>query len=274
MESPCNKDLDDIRFYELWQIILKRKVLIFGLFLFAVILSATYSYLSPNIFRGYAIFNIITSELPDPISPREIANSLGKVDYEKRISIFPKTYFWVKEVQIRPIKDSKDKMIVTIDSKKMDKIPQALSEVLDYLNNLEFVRLHTRQKKEILQIKLDELSGLLESAPDYLKTYRKLLEAGKLSTFGFDLNKRIIETKTEVLQTEQKILKLNKGSLEVAVQPYVASKSVSPKTIKNIASAAILGLLLGIVLSFLLEYVGRVKNARRQSDNKGLVNQS
>lgn len=264
MEQQNKEDYDEINLYELWQVIMKRKILVIGLFLIIVFLSAIYSFLSPNIYRGYAVFNIITAK--EIATSKEIVDFLGNVDREKRKIILPKTYPSVKDVKITTLKDSNNKIRVTIDSKKVNDIPQAISEVHDYLNNIDIVKMNTKQSKEILLQQSAELSELIKSAPDLLATYHKLFQAGKLSTMGFnpiEVSKAVIAIKIELLSVEQALLKLNSGGIEMAMQPYVSSKPVNPKILMNIILAGISSILLGIFLAVFIEYIGNIKNSKR-----------
>lgn len=272
MEQQNQEDYDEINFYELWQVVIKRKVFIIGLFLIILISSAIYSLISPNIYRGYAVFNIIKSDIittkenamttKEIVTSKEIVDLLGKVDREKRVSILPKTYPSVTDLKIEALKNSNNKIMVTINSKKVNNIPIAMSEVQNYLNNIDIVKINTQQNREILLQQSAELSELIKSAPDLLATYHRLFKAGKLSTMGFnpiEINKAVSDIKLVLLKVDQEILKLNSGGIEMSMQPYVSSRPVGPKILRNIALAGILSLFLGICLAFLMEYLGNTK---------------
>jgi hypothetical protein len=68
----------------------------------------------------------------------------------------------------------------------MDDIPRALSEVINYLNNVGIIKSTVSREKATLLRQSAELSDLIKSAPDLLVTYHKLFRAGKLSTMGFN----------------------------------------------------------------------------------------
>lgn len=261
MGQENREDYDEINLYEIWKIILKRKVLIIGFFLMSVLLSAIYSFLSPTIYRGHAVFNILLGK--DVMTSKDVSDFLGIVDREKRERILPKTSSSVKSVNIAAIKNSDNKIIVTIDSKKVDDIPLAVTEVQNYLNNIYIIKQNTERKKEVLLKQSTELQELIKSAPNLLVTYRKLFEAGRLSTMGFnpiEVNQSVIGIKVELLKVEQEVSKLNRGGIEMAMQTYVSSKPVGPKVLRNIAIAGILSLLLGMCLAFLAEYLGNIKH--------------
>ena len=228
------EDYNEINLSELWTVILKRKVLIIGLILIAVFLSATKSSLSPSIYRGYGSFNIVAGD--KVFTSKDIVDLLGTLDGEKLVSILPKTHLSVTAVKISALKNSNTKIMVTVDAKKAGDIPTAISEVHHYLNNIEIVKIYTKQNKEILTRQSAELSELIKFAPDVLKTYHSLFNAGKISAMGFnpiEVNRSVIAIKTQLVEIEQAISKLNNGVIDIAVQPYVSSRPVGPNVFKS-----------------------------------------
>ena len=154
---------------------------------------------------------------------------------------------------------------MTIDAKKIDDIPRALSEVVDYLNNMDIIKSKISRSKAIALKQSEELADLIKSSPDLLSTSDKLFKAGKLSTMGFnpiDINKKIIDAKLELLGIEQQLSRLNKGGIEIAVQLYISGKRVGPKILRNVIAAGIFSILLGVFLAVLIEYFGNIKNRK------------
>ena len=261
MEQQNREYNDEINLYDFWKIIAKRKILIIGLFIVIVVSTAIGSFLMPDIYRGDAVLVLLKS---DVITAKEIADSIGNGDREKRLSIVPKSYPNVEDIKFKAIKDSKDKIVVSIDAKRIDDIPRALSEVINYLNNIDIIKSTVSRNKEILLRQSAELSELIKSSPDLMFTYHKLFRAGKFS-MGFnpiDVNKRISEIKVELLGVKQQISRLNNGGIEIAVQPYVSNKPVSPKRLLIVVVAGIFSLLLGVFLAIFIEYIGNIKNKK------------
>ena len=261
MEQQNREYNDEINLYDLWKVIAKRKKLIIGLFIVIVISTAIVSFRMPDIYRGEAcLLVIINSEI---IKAKEITDLIGRIDNEKQLRIVPKSYPSVKHIMFNAIKDSKDKIIVTIDARKIDDIPRALSEVVAYLNNIDIIKSQVSRDKAILLKQLAELSDLIKSSPDLLATYHKLFRAGKLSTMGFnpvEVNKKIIDIKVELLAIEQELARLNNGGVEIATQPYISNKPISsPKSLLNIVAAGIFSLVLGVFLAIFIEYIGKIK---------------
>ncbi len=281
MEKQNEQYDDEINLYDLWKVIAKRKMLIIGLLIVIVGFTAIGSFMTPNIYRGEAILlinldhiNNLDKQINNPgkqinnlesriIDAQEITAMLGNIDKAELLRMAPKLYSNVTQVKMNVIKNSQDKVKVTIESKKIDDIPRALSEVLGYLNNMEIIKSTVSREKAKLIMQSSELSDLIKSSPDLLATYRKLFEAGKLSTMGFnlvDVGKSIIDMKTELLEIDQMILRLNNGGVEIATQLNISDNPVSPKILRKIIFAGIISLLLGIFLAFFIEYIGKVKN--------------
>jgi capsular polysaccharide biosynthesis protein len=267
MEQQNREYDDEINLYDLWKVIAKRKMLIIGLFIVIVGLTAIVSFRLPDIYRGDAgLLVILKSEV---ITASEIRDFIGKIDSEKLLSIVLKSYPNIKNIQFSAIKDSKEdsknKFVVTIDAKKIDDIPGALSEVVVYLNNIDIIKSAVNRDKAMLLKQSAELSDLVKSSPDLLATYNKLFSAGKLTMVGFnplEVNEKIIDIKLELLGVEQKLSRLNNGGIEIAAQPYVSNRPVGPKILLNVVAAGISSLLLGIFLAFFIEYIGNIKNKK------------
>jgi len=272
MEKQNEDYNDEINFYDLWKVIAKRKMLIIGLFIVIVGLTAISSFMMPNIYRGEAL--LLVNLKSEVISPQEITDLIGIIDSAKRLRIVPKSYSNVKNIKLKAIKNSKNKIAVTIDAKKIDDILRALSEVIGYLNNMDIIKSTVSREKEILIMQSAELSDLIKSSPDLLATYHRLFEAGKLSTMGFnpvDVSKGIINIKANLIGIDQQILRLNNGGIEIAAQPYVSDNPVSPKILRNVILAGVISLLLGIFLALLIEYIGNFKNRNNNSSGNSLT---
>ena len=262
MEQQNREYNDEINLYDLWKVIAKRKKLIIGLFIVIVIPTAIVSFRMPDIYRGEAcLLVIINSEI---IKAKEITDLIGGIDNEKQLRIVPKSYPSVKHIMFNAIKDSKDKIIVTIDARKIDDIPRALSEVVAYLNNIDIIKSQVSRDKAIYLKQSEELSDLIKSSPDLLATYNKLFSAGKLTTVGFnpvEVNKKIIDIKVDLLAVEHQLSRLNNGGVEIATQPYISNKPVSPNRKLIIVAAGIFSLLLGVFLAIFIEYIGKIKRS-------------
>lgn len=277
MEKQNEEYNDEINLYALWKVIAKRKTLIIGLFIVIVGLTSIGSFMMPNVYRGEAVLTLLLDS--KIISPSEITDVIGNIDRSKLSMMVPKSYSNVNSIKFKTIgksKDiSKDKLAVTIDAKKIDVIPGALSEVIGYLNNVDIIKDSVSRQKEILIMQKAELSDLIKNSPDLKATYYKLIEAGKLTTTQFDpidIEKKIIDIKIGLLSIDQLILRLNKNrAFEIASQPHISNKPVGPKRLRNVILAGMISLFIGIFLSLFIEYIGSVKSRNNNSPGNSLT---
>ena len=139
MEQQNREYNDEINIYDLWKVIVKRRRIIIGLFLIIVISTAIVSLFMPKIYSGEVILNIIQIDT-DASFGKEIINIMGSIDNAKKKIILPQTYASVTSIRLKALRDAKNKIVATIDAKSTDGIPVAISELVDFLNNIEIVK--------------------------------------------------------------------------------------------------------------------------------------
>ena len=292
MEQQNREYDNEINLYDFWKVIAKRKKLIIGLFIVIVVSTAIVSLFMPKVYRGEINLSVMdnSASLNIDINNRnilivkraedakeiakEIIDIMGSIDNGKKKLILPKTYISVKSVKLRALKEAKNKIVATIDAKSTDDIPVVISELVDFLNNMEFMKASLKEEREILTQRSIELSNILKTAPDLLVAYNKLIREGKLTTFGFnpiELNKRIVDIKIEKLAVEQALSSLKNGSIQIMTPPYISNKPVSPKILQNVFVAGIISLLLGVFLAILIEYIGNIKNKKSKPADNSLT---
>lgn len=254
---------DEINLYELWQIIASRKTVLIVFVLVVAISTAIVSSFMPKIYRGDALLYILQyEESPSKgaLQAKEIVDMIGGINRERLARILPETYTSVTDLKLKPIKDSNDKLLVTIEAKNTDNISKALLEVLDYINNFEIVKMTVKEEKETLLKRSNELSDVINSSANLSNLYRKLLNEGKLFPVGFnpvDLNKRIADIKLEKLSVDQRVQRLNGGAVGIARQLYIQTEPVKPRIGKNVVLGSVISIFLGIFLIFLENYFRR-----------------
>lgn len=273
MEQQNNESNDEINLYDLWEVVGKRKKLIIGVFLMIVISTALISLFMPKIYRGevnLCIVDNIAAGDKHAEGANEIIALLGSIDGEKKELIFHKTYTSVKSVKLKALKDVTYKIAATIEAKNTDDISVAAAELVDFLNNIDSVKANTNEEREILTKRSLEMSSLLESAPNLIVSYNKILAEGKLLPMGFnpiDLSKRIADIKIEKLMVEQALSRLKNGRIQMTTRPYIFKKPVSPKITNNVMLASLIGLLMGIMLAFFIEHIEKIKKTRSVNSN-------
>jgi hypothetical protein len=269
MEQQIKEPSDEISLYDLWKIIAKRKKLIIGLILFFVLSATITSLFMPKIYRGEAILGIPPFEiLTSNISAKEISDFIGKIDSDKKAQLLPKTSFAIADIKLSTLKDSKDKIEIIIESKDISIIPDALSEIMEYINNIDIVKSNVNEEKERFLKRSSELTTVIDASSEILNTYNKLLKAGRLVPVGFnplDLNKKIADIKVEKLMTDQVLQRLKRG-VDIAKQLYIGHRPIKPKIMMNVALSCVLGIFLAILLSFFLEYTEQIKKTKGNND--------
>lgn len=263
MEQQNKENLDEIGLYDLWQIIAKRKKLIVGLFLVCVTSSAIISFLMPKIYRGEAVLVV---EPAANISAKDIVDFVGDIDAEKKAKLLPNTYSLIETIRLNAFKDSKDKLAVIIETKDNKSIQPALSEIIEYINTINLVKVNIKEEQEKLLKRSIELTTVIDASSELLNTYRKLLAGGKLTPVGFnpvELNKRISDIKLEKLGVEQAIQRM-KGGIEIANQLYIMDKPVKPRKKMIVVLSGITSLFLGIFLAFFLEYLEYLETIKKK----------
>lgn len=278
MEQQNKEYHDAIYIYDLWKVMVKRRRIIIGLFLIIIISTAIVSLFIPKSYRGDVKLNVVDNSALSTIDisfrniliakgtldAKEIIDSMGSIDDAKKKLIMPKTYISVKSVKLMVLSDTK-KIVAIVNANSADDIPVAMSELVDFLNNMESVKASLKEERELLMQRSIELTSIIKSASDLLAAYNKLILEGKITNIGYnpiDLSKRIADIKNEKLVAEQALSRLKNGRIQIITPPYISNKPVSPKILQNVYVAGILGLFFGIALAFLMEYVEKIKNIR------------
>ena len=262
--SEMNVREDEINLYDYWKVIVKRKSLIIGLFLVAVLASAIISFLTSKIYRGEVILKLPAKELTSKeltskeLTSKELFSVIGKIDAEK---ILPTTHHLVSDVKLNVLKDSTDKLRLVIEAKNTDALSQAAAEFVAYLNGIPLIKRFVEEERKRLLMQSEEIDKVIKGSDGLTRTYKKLLESGRLIPVGFnpiELEKRVSDLKIERLVIEQGIKRL-KG-VEMISSLNIPKNPVKPRIKKNIALASITSLFAGIFLAFFMEYIEKVRS--------------
>ena len=119
-EKPRTYSEDEINLYEMWKNIIKRKNLIFWIFIISIISGGIISFAMPKIYHGEVAVRIqpqpkesgSTKEL---ISTKELYGIIGGFDREKIETIFPQYSNSINDVSITQIPGSTDKFKIMIE---------------------------------------------------------------------------------------------------------------------------------------------------------------
>ena len=253
--SEMNVREDEINLYDYWKVIVKRKSLIIGLFLVAVLASAIISFLTSKIYSGDVVLKLPT------ITAKELVSIIGKLDEGRIKNILPKTHHLIADIKFNALKDSTDKLRLVIEAKNTDAVSQAAAEFVAYLNGIPLIKRFVEEERKRLLMQSEEIDKVIKGSDGLTRTYKKLLESGRLIPVGFnpiELEKRVSDLKIERLVIEQGIKRL-KG-VEMISSLNIPKNPVKPRIKKNIALASITSLFAGIFLAFFMEYIEKVRS--------------
>jgi len=270
--SEMNVREDEINLYDYWKVIVKRRFLIIGLFLVAVVASAIISFLMPKIYRGEVILKLPAKELTSKeltskeltskeLTSKELLSIIGKIDAEKVKNFLPKTHRLITSIKLDALKDSTDKLRLVIEAKNTDDISSAMTEFVGYLNNFPLINRSVEEERQRLLIQSEELSKVIKDSEEFAEIRKKLLREGKLILLGFnpvEISKRMSDLKIEKLGVEQSLQRPK--SVEIIEKPYILKNPVKPSIKKNIALAGTISLFIGIFLAFFMEYIEKMRS--------------
>ena len=270
--SEMNVREDEINLYDYWKVIVKRKSLIIGLFLVAVLASAIISFLTSKIYRGEVILKLPAKELTSKeltskeltskeLTSKELLSIIGKIDAEKVKNFLPKTHRLITSIKLDALKDSTDKLRLVIEAKNTDDISSAMTEFVGYLNNFPLINRSVEEERQRLLIQSEELSKVIKDSEEFAEIHKKLLREGKLILLGFnpvEISKRMSDLKIEKLGVEQSLQRPK--SVEIIEKPYILKNPVKPSIKKNIALAGTISLFIGIFLAFFMEYIEKMRS--------------
>ena len=265
--STINGREDEINLYDYWKVIVKRKRLIIGLFVIAILASAIISFLMPKIYRGEVILKLPTKELTSKeltskeLTSKELLSIIGKIDVEKIKKFLPTTHHLITNIKLNALKDSTDKLQLIIEAKNKDIISTAIIEFAAYLNNLPLINRSVEEERQRLLMQSEELSKVIKDSEEFAEIHKKLLREGKLILLGFnpvEISKRMSDLKIEKLGVEQSLQRPK--SVEIIEKPYILKNPVKPSIKKNIALAGTISLFIGIFLAFFMEYIEKMRS--------------
>jgi capsular polysaccharide biosynthesis protein len=254
MEQQNNTFENKNNSYGFWVVAMKRKKIVIGSFLFFVVVATITSFLMPKIYQGDAVLKVHQAS---SLTVNELIDVMGSMNGEKLQSVLPTTYDSITTIKFKSYKDSKDsnKIAATIEARDADAIQPALSELIEYMNNIAIVKAGIKDEQEMLLNRSQELDVIIAASTGILNDYHQLLKQGKLVPLGFnpaDLYRKLSDIKVEKFQLVQMMRKANHG-VEIARQLYVGHHHVKPSKKEYMMIGGMAGLFVGLVLAFLME---------------------
>jgi len=243
----------EINLIDYIKVILKRKKLVFMVFLVVIVMVGAYSFLMPKVYRVDSVLEI--GKLNGKERTLEDLNQLAqkiKLEYPQVSVENPKeTNLLVIEIhssdpwQAKAILQEINNKVLQVHQKKFNAekeiFEQEITRIENKVNSL-------KQEEKNLQAKIDAL----EKTAVYYHTPG--------SQFALYSAKEKLEKKKQEIEDLYSEINSLKASLQeikptqIVKQPSISDKPIKPKWLLNIAFAIVLGLFLGIFLAFLQEW--------------------
>jgi len=241
---------DEINLYDYWKVIVKRKKILIGIFLVPLVIVTIVSLSLPRYYRG-------ESEMTNPPIPAlNIVKLIGDIDNTQKVKIFTNNPGAIIGVSASLSKKSTDKVIIIIDAKTTDIIPQAFKDIYIYISNLPEIKQGIARINEESDLKIKHLLAAKEENLIFLDQIAERMKRRKISFIlnPFDFIKKDVDLSSEIIKIQN--AKLTAGILA----PPSITRQPSNLRIKGIVMfTGILSLLAGIFVVFFLGYIDRMK---------------
>lgn len=259
---------DEISRYDYWKVIVKRKKLIIGLFIVSIVSATVISLLSPmyETYKGEVLLDLkmhtkepkIVQLVDRGIRAKELIIIIGELNRERLKIILPKTHNSVKSIKLGTFENSEYILQISIIGKSDESVADAISEMVNYIKNFPSIKTDLEIEKEKLLEYLEELSNTIEVLKKEKRIYEALRKQGRIQAISYNpIYMQISDLMSEKILVENIIKNLN---VKVVGQSYASKYSAHSNLKKNIVLAGLLSLLIGIFLSFFLEYLRKMNN--------------
>ncbi|MBF0343561.1 MAG: hypothetical protein HQL06_04935 [Nitrospirae bacterium] len=271
----------EISLYDYFIVLKNSKKYILFVFFSSIIFAVIVSYLQPKVYRGEVVLSIMPGcvaardmkgNLVDSVgcvTARDVKSVLGKLDKDKLENLLLKTHYAVYKMNIDDHPEQKDILHVVIEAINIDIINDIIIEFMAYIDNISLVKKSLIQKQSFFLLQDKELSDLLETSNEMMKTYDRMFIHGKIVFVGFnplELKMSINYLKTKKFEIEN-ILKQLKG-VDIVDKIYISKNPIKPNKTKNISVAAIMSLFVGVILAFVIESIKKTKYRKFYNNSK------
>lgn len=245
---------EKINLYNYWEVLVKRKRILIGIFLIPLVIVTIISLSLPHYYRGEG--EIINPVIPAP----NIVKIIKNIDDTQKAKIFTNTPGAIKSVSASLPNKSTGRVSIIIETKTADMMPQAFKDIFDYISDLPEIKEESARIRSETNLKIEKL---IEAKKANLAFFNHLTAMMKKEQMMFininpaDLIKKDTDLSLEIMALQNAKVKSGVlGPLSISIQP-------STLWIKKIIiMAGILSLFAGIFVAFFLEYIDRIKSER------------
>ncbi len=252
-------EYDKINLYDLWKVIIKRKIIIIGIFLISLLVATIYCFTAPEIYQIETLAKLfMPKELmhkgKDPLTAKDISLIIGKIDPEKKAIIFTKYADVITNVKINDIRGATDKLKITIESSNREILPVAMQEMIRYIENIREMK--SNYEKIILEFdeRIKNVKEAVKKNDFQIREIEKRLSNAKLLPVGFnpiEINIKSIDLKMEKFLLKQE--RQNYKMVRPLEDPFISQYPIKPKKAFIITIAGLCGFIFGIFIVFIME---------------------
>jgi len=269
--SPATAYEDEVSLIDLWLILVKRKMVLIGVFVLVMLAALGYLLLAKPVYESSALVQI---------------GQIGQVGSDGKVS---SNYIEAPDVLIKTLGQNPDiqsepgarlagasyqkrgaKNLVTV------KVEASSAEAADtYLNKVltAFIAKHKRMYESVMHVRQQRL-GELESQLYTYEAQLKAIDAGVMDLMSSkpeqasvlliqksQLIQSIADTHKEIFNLKESLSEVNTSKTVVISQSGLASSPTKPKLKMVMALSVVLGLMLGFMVAFFAEFLS---NARQE----------
>jgi hypothetical protein len=250
----------EINLYDYWKVLVKRKNILLGIVLVPIVIATLISLSLPRHYRGESEISI--QALPAPNIPvvrtaPNIVRLIGTIDDRQKLMIFKNNPDAIERLSISLPKTAADKVTIIIEAKTADVIPQAFSEILDYVNNLPEIKEENARIEAENKLKLDSLIEAKKANLFFLNQITNMIKKGQLSVVYF--NPADLIEKDANLSLQIKNLQMGKAAVGILSPPSITRQPSNSRIKQIILITGLLSLFTGIFVIVLLEYLDSLK---------------
>ena len=251
---------DEISLYDLWSVIVKRKMILIALVCLSLLGAALFAFTSPKIYRLEAHMKLYlpkdaatVKELP---TAKDLASIVGTIDPEKKTIILSNRAEEITDLNLVEMKGATDKFKIVIEGRSRDMLPEALGNFVTHVEHLPVIKNSQEKITRELDQRIRDLKEAYAKSVSINKEIERRLRSSSLSSLGFnpiEINQQVLDMRNELYRLEQE--RLHYRLIQPLDDPYVSKSPVKPNKAMMITVAGLCGLMFGVFAVFLAEYI-------------------
>jgi hypothetical protein len=251
MEQQNNEINDEINLYDYWKVLVKRKNVFLSIFLVPLGIAIIISLILPRYYRGESEITIPAIAVPNMV------NLIGNIDEAKKVKIFANNSGAIKNVLVSIPKKSTDKIIITIDAKTADILPQAFKDIFGYINNIPEIKDEIGKIQEQNDFKIKKLIEVKKANLVFLNDLLDMIKKRQL--MAISINPADLVKRDSELSLEIKNLQLAEVKAFILGPSSITKQPTDAKIKQIIIITGLLSLMAGIFVVFFLNYIDLMK---------------